>query len=78
MGLSLLPMEYVMIGAKAVVSCITAVLAEMVGTISEAPPFLSAFIPKMDIHTYPGQGLSLSQLTFVLNEELKRVAYCSS
>ncbi|KAF9790907.1 hypothetical protein BJ322DRAFT_1208222 [Thelephora terrestris] len=29
----------------------------------------------MDEHTYPGRGLSLSQLVFALNEELKRVAY---
>ena len=35
-------------------------------------------IPQMAIHAYPGQGLSLSQLVFALNEELKRVAYCSS
>ncbi|KAF9780153.1 hypothetical protein BJ322DRAFT_1084836 [Thelephora terrestris] len=32
----------------------------------------------MDTHAYPGQGLSLSQLVFALNEELKRVAYRSS
>ena len=29
----------------------------------------------MSTHNYPGRGLSLSQLTFALNEELKRVAY---
>ncbi|KAF9783897.1 hypothetical protein BJ322DRAFT_1211799 [Thelephora terrestris] len=29
----------------------------------------------MDTHTYPGRGLSLSQLIFALNEELKRAAY---
>ncbi|KAF9783919.1 hypothetical protein BJ322DRAFT_885769 [Thelephora terrestris] len=29
----------------------------------------------MDTHTYPGRGLSVSQLIFALNEELKRVAY---
>ncbi|KAF9783886.1 hypothetical protein BJ322DRAFT_884870 [Thelephora terrestris] len=29
----------------------------------------------MNAHTYPGRGLSLSQLIFALNEELKRVAY---
>jgi hypothetical protein len=29
----------------------------------------------MDTHAYPGRGLSLSQLIFALNEELKRVAY---
>ena len=29
----------------------------------------------MDTHTYPGSDLSLSQLVFALNEELKRVAY---
>ena len=34
--------------------------------------------PQMAIHAYPGQGLSPSQLIFALNEELKRVAYCSS
>ncbi|KAF9783898.1 hypothetical protein BJ322DRAFT_1109745 [Thelephora terrestris] len=28
----------------------------------------------MDAHNYPGRGLSLSQLVFALNEELKRVA----
>ena len=32
-------------------------------------------LPPMDTHTYPGRGLSLSQLIFALNEELKRVAY---
>ena len=32
----------------------------------------------MDIHNYPGRGLSLSQLIFALNEELKRVAYSPS
>ncbi|KAF9652215.1 hypothetical protein BDM02DRAFT_3183927 [Thelephora ganbajun] len=32
----------------------------------------------MDTRAYPGQGLSLSQLVFALNEEVKRVAYCSS
>ena len=31
--------------------------------------------PSMNAHTYPGKGLSLSQLVFALNEELKRVAY---
>ena len=39
---------------------------------------LTSTIPQMAIHAYPGQGLSLSQLIFALNEELKRVAYCSS
>ena len=34
--------------------------------------------PQMAIYAYPGQGLSISQLVFALNEELKRVAYCSS
>ena len=34
--------------------------------------------PQMAIHAYPGQGLSSLQLVFALNEELKRVAYCSS
>jgi len=34
--------------------------------------------PQMAIHAYSGQGLSLSQLVFALNEELKRIAYCSS
>ncbi|KAF9783896.1 hypothetical protein BJ322DRAFT_1067546, partial [Thelephora terrestris] len=29
----------------------------------------------MDTHDYPGRGLSLSQLIFALNEELKRVTY---
>ena len=29
----------------------------------------------MDAQTYPGRGLSLSQLTFALNEELKRAAH---
>ena len=32
-------------------------------------------ISQMDPHTYPGRGLSLSQLVFALNEELKRVTY---
>ncbi|KAF9783877.1 hypothetical protein BJ322DRAFT_1109723 [Thelephora terrestris] len=29
----------------------------------------------MDAHTYPGRGLSLSQLIFALNKELKRLAH---
>jgi hypothetical protein len=29
----------------------------------------------MDAHTYPGRGLSIQQLVFALNEELKRVAH---
>ena len=32
----------------------------------------------MDANTYPGRGLSLSQLVFALNEELKRVTYSPS
>jgi hypothetical protein len=32
----------------------------------------------MDAHTYPGRGLSLQQLVFALNQELKRVAYSPS
>ena len=36
----------------------------------------TVFIP-MDTRTYPGKGLSLSQLVFALNEELKHVAYSS-
>ena len=32
----------------------------------------------MDTKTYPGKGLSLSQLVFALNEELKRTAYSPS
>jgi hypothetical protein len=32
-------------------------------------------ISQTDMNTYPGRGLSLSQLVFALNEELKRVAY---
>ncbi|KAF9778073.1 hypothetical protein BJ322DRAFT_1025425 [Thelephora terrestris] len=32
----------------------------------------------MDTHTYPGRGLSLSQLLFALNEELKRVTHSPS
>jgi hypothetical protein len=36
------------------------------------------FVPSMDTHAYPGRGLSLSQLVFALNEELKRVAYSPS
>lgn len=35
-------------------------------------------LPAMDTYTYPGKGLSLSQLIFALNEELKRVAFCPS
>jgi len=45
------------------------------------PLFLSSsnlHHPQMTIHAYPGQGLSLSQLVFALNEELKRVACHSS
>jgi len=38
----------------------------------------TSMTPQMVIHAYPGQGLSPSQLVFALNEELKRVAYCSS
>lgn len=32
----------------------------------------------MDTHIYPGKGLSLSQLVFALNKELKRVAFSPS
>jgi hypothetical protein len=32
----------------------------------------------MDTQIYPGRGLSLSQLVFALNQELKRVAYSPS
>ena len=32
----------------------------------------------MNVHTYPGKGLSLSQLVFALNEELKRTDYSPS
>ena len=32
----------------------------------------------MDLHTYPGKGLSLSQLVFALNEELKHAVYSPS
>ena len=34
--------------------------------------------PSMDVTIHPGKGLSLSQLAFALNKELKRVAYCPS
>ena len=44
---------------------------------SLSPPFPSAsVISQMDVHAYPGQGLSLSQLVFALNEELKRISHC--
>ena len=36
------------------------------------------FISPMNSQTYPGQGLSISQLLFALNEELKRVSYSPS
>ena len=39
--------------------------------------FSNAFHPSMDPHTYPGKGLSLPQLVFALNEELKHAAYNS-
>ena len=42
---------------------------------SQGKPGLSPSTSSMDIHNYPGRGLSLSQLIFALNEELKRVAY---
>ena len=38
----------------------------------------SGSIPSMDERVYPGKGLSVSQLIFALNEEVKRVTYCSS
>jgi hypothetical protein len=38
----------------------------------------NALHPPMTGQTYPGQGLSLSQLIFALNEELKRKAYSPS
>ena len=34
-------------------------------------------VPSMDIPTYPGKGLSLSQLVFALNEELKHATNSS-
>ena len=38
--------------------------------------FSNRFHPDpMDTRTYPGKGLSLSQLVFALKEELKHVAY---
>ena len=37
------------------------------------------FFPlSMDQYTHPGKGLSLSQLAFALNEELKHAAYSPS
>jgi hypothetical protein len=35
-------------------------------------------IPSMNTKTYPGQGLSISQLIFALNEKLKQTAYSLS
>ena len=35
-------------------------------------------VRSMDTQSYPGIGLSLSQLVFALNKELKRVAYSPS
>ena len=35
-------------------------------------------ILSMNTHAYPGKDLSLSQLVFALNEELKRVAHSPS
>jgi len=43
------------------------------GSASRA--FLQPFPSPMDTCTYPGKGLSLSQLVFALNEELKHAAY---
>ena len=41
-------------------------------------PSFAPSVPSMNAHTYPGKGLSLSQLFFALNEELKRVASSSA
>ena len=35
-------------------------------------------ISPMDTPTYPGKGLSLSQLVFALNQELRHTGYSSS
>lgn len=40
--------------------------------------FRTSTINSMDVSTYPGEGLSLPQLVFALNEELKRMAYSPS
>ena len=36
---------------------------------------LSSIATSMNTQTYPGKGLSLLQLVFALNEELKRTAF---
>ena len=42
------------------------------------PPSLQPLSFLMDTRDYPGQDLSLSQLIFALNEEVKRVAFSPS
>jgi hypothetical protein len=49
-----------------------------VESLTGISPFLDVPHPSMDTYTYPGKGLSLSQLIFALNEELKHVTYSSS
>lgn len=43
------------------------------GNLAVDFPYLCSLI--MATHTYPGEGLSLSQLVFALNKELERVAF---
>jgi len=46
-----------------------------VGVSTSSPTLIT---PSMDAKSYPGKDLSLSQLVFALNEELKRKAYSPS
>ena len=50
-------------------------IREIVLLTSLSPNAPRHTLHSMDAHTYPGKGLSLPQLVFALNEELKRVAY---
>ena len=40
--------------------------------------FFNALHLQMNAHPYPGKGLSLSQLVFALNEELKQAVHSPS
>jgi len=50
----------------------------MADDVRVSTPSPTLITPFMDTKTYPGKGLSISQLVFALNEELKRTVYSPS
>ena len=53
-------------------------LPQMKGDAQDSAFSPTSFAIPVDTQTYPGKGLSLSQLAFALNQELKRTAYSPS